>query len=190
MWDIEAVANTVADVAGFVDPDDVDPTLIEAVLADCYRDEGIAPLAPDAFAAATAHMDEADWQRFAVIATMFTIDEVRAVIGAVSKRMPVRDQLEKGMIATAQALKAVNLQVLSGSMVRAEELARRVARGLGISFEGEILAASAARLAKIDYTRLMANVDAAKASAEEQMAELLKRQEEDDERVMRRRGKW
>jgi hypothetical protein len=76
-------------------------------------------------------------------------------------------------------------------MVRAEEFARRLACGLGIAFVGETPAESAARLAKIDYARLLGKVDAAKASAEEQMAALLAQQGDEDNRIRRRRrGKW
>jgi hypothetical protein len=139
----------------------------------------------------TSDMDDADWRRFAIIAGMFARPEVRAVLGPVSEGMSVRDQVHNGMVAPAKALRAVEPRILATHMVRAEELARRVAKGLGVAFAGETAAQSAARLAKIDYTRLLAKVDAAKASAEEQMAELLKRQEEDDVRVgRRRRGKW
>jgi hypothetical protein len=190
-WQIAVAANMVADVAAEVSSAECDSVLLEAVLADHYRDEGIAPLRPDVFTMVTAEMDEGHWLRFAVIVGVLAREELRAVIPAVSQRMLVREQIEKGMVAAAKALQAVDLRILSSSMVRAEELARRVARGLGIGFEGETMAESAARLAKIDYTRLLANVDAARASAEEQISELWKRQEAEDNRIARRRrGKW
>jgi hypothetical protein len=180
----------VADVASDVSTSGCEPALVQAVLADHYRDEGVAPLAPDVFAAVTAGMDNADWQRFAVIVGILARSEVRAAIPGVSKRMPVRDQVEKGMVGTAKALKAIDLRILQ-NMVRAEEFARRLARGLGVAFLGETPAASAARLAKIDYARLLGKVDAAKASAEEQMAALLAQQDDGDNRIRRRRrGKW
>jgi hypothetical protein len=116
--------------------------------------------------------------------------DLRAVLCFVSEGMSVRDQVHNGMVAPAKALRAVEPRILATHMVRAEERARRVATGLGVAFAGETAAQSAARLAKIDYTRLLATVDTAKASAEEQMAELLRRQEDEDARVERRRGKW
>jgi hypothetical protein len=180
----------VADVASDVSASGCEPALVQAMLADHYRDEGVAPLAPDAFSDVTAGMDDADWQRFAVIVGTLARPEVRATIPGISKRMPVRDQIEKGMVGTAKALKTIDLRVLH-NMVRAEEFARRVARGLGIAFVGETPAESAARLAKIDYARLLGKVDAAKASAEEQMAALLAQQDDEDNRIRRRRrGKW
>jgi hypothetical protein len=191
VWVIEIAANMAADVASDVVSSECEPALIEAMLADHYRDEGVVPLAPHFFTMVTSGMDEADWQRFGVIAGMFARPELRAVLAGVSEQTSVRDQIHYGMVAPAKALRAVEPRILATHMVRAEELARRVAKGLGVAFERETAAQSAARLAKIDYTRLLAKVDAAKASAEEQMAELLKRQEEDDVRVGRlRRGKW
>jgi hypothetical protein len=190
-WEIAVAANQVADAAADVSTQECDAELLEAVLADYYRDAGVVPLRPDLFALVTAGMEEAHWQRFAVIVGMLARPELRLVLPAVSQRLPVREQIERAMVTTAKAVSAIHLRIFSSSMVRAEELARRVARGLGIGFEGETLAESTARLAKIDYTRLLASVDAARASAEEQMAELLKRQEAEDNRIARqRRGKW
>jgi hypothetical protein len=190
-WVIEIAANMVAEVASDVGSGEREPALIEAMLADHYRDEGVVPLAPRFFTMITSGMEESDWQRFAIIVGMFARAEVRAVLGPVSEEMSVRDQVHIGMVAPAKALRSVEPRILAIHMVRAEELARRVAKGLGVAFAGETAAQSAARLATIDYTRLLAKVDAAKASAEEQMAELLRRQEDEDARVeRRRRGKW
>jgi hypothetical protein len=190
-WIIDIATNMAAEVAADVLSSESEPALIEARLADHYRDEGVVPLAPHFFTMLTSGMDDADWQRFAIIAGMFARPEVRAVLGLVSEGMSVRDQVRDGMVAPAKALRAVQPRILATHMVRAEELARRVAKGLGVAFAGETAAQSAARLAHIDYTGLLAKVDAAKASAEEQMAELLQRQEDEDARIGRqRRGKW
>jgi hypothetical protein len=182
-WVIDIAANMAAEVAADVVSADSEPVLIEARLADHYRDEGVVPLAPHFFTMITSGMDDADWRRFAIIAGMFARPEVRAVLGPVSEGMSVRDQVHNGMVASAKALRAVEPRILATHMVRAEELARRVAKGLGVAFAEET--------AKIDYTRLLAKVDAAKASADAQMAELLRRQEDEDARIeRRRRGKW
>ena len=187
VWPVEEAANAVVDAALGMAPG-CDAALTEARLADVYRDAGVPPLAPPAFAALMAGLEEADWQRFAVTVTVLTQDGLREPLTAVSQRMPVEEQIKR-LAATAQALKAIGVQVLASSMVRAEELARRVALALGLGIEGEDARTSAERLAKIDYTRLLAKVDAAKASAEEQMAELFKHQEDEDSRIQRR-GKW
>lgn len=190
-WDIAIAANMAAEVAADVASSPSEPALIEARLCDHYRDEGVVPLEPHFFTVITSGMDDSDWRRLDIIAGMFARPELRAVLGPVSQGMPVRDQVHNGMVVPAKALRAVDPRILATHMVRAEELARRVAAGLGVAFAGERAAQSAARLAKIDYMRLLAKVDAAKASAKEQMAELLLRQEHEDARVQRgRRGKW
>jgi hypothetical protein len=187
-WCIEIAANAVVDAAREAAPSGYDAALAEAQLADTCRDLGTAPLPPPAFAALTAGMDEGDWRRFTVAISLLAPDGLRKPLGTVFCRVPLEEQI-KGLVATAQALKAVSIPVLASSMVRAEEMARRLALALGLSIEGEDAAASAQRLAKIDYARLLAKVDAAKASAEEQMAKLFKHQEAEDNRI-RRRGKW
>lgn len=184
-WQIYVAANAVADTASEVSVLESDPALLQALLADHYRDARVAPLHPDLFALATRDLDEAHWLRFAVIVGMFAHEELRAVLPAVTQRMHVREQIEKGMVAPATALHAVDLRMLSSSMVRAEELARRVARGLGIAIEGEGTAESTARLVKIDYTRLLASVDKARASAQKEMDELQRMQEARDGRIER-----
>lgn len=188
-WSITTAANAVVDAARNVDAVNNHPALVEAKLADHYRDVGVRPISPDVFARIAEELSAADWRRFEVIVDMFDTEELRATLAEVSVNMAVQEQIATGMLPTVKALQAVSENILATSMVRAEELARRVAGGLGIGFNGESVAASAERLAKIDYTRLLAKVDAAKASAEEQLAKLFEHQEKADNRIQRR-GKW
>jgi hypothetical protein len=189
-WDIELAANTVADAAADVQASELDIALIEAQLADHYRDCGIPPLEPAQLRVVTAKMEPADWQRMAVIVALFAVPELRSALPEVSQRMHVRTQIE-GLVREAQALASLELRILAASLVRAEELARRAARALNTAIAGETSGQSATRLAKIDYTRLLASVDTAKAAAAAQLAELLRQQEAEDSRVARRRrGKW
>jgi hypothetical protein len=189
-WGIELAANTVADAAADVQAAELDIALIEAQLADRYRDCSIPPLEPAQLRVVTAKMGPGDWQRMAVIVALFDVPELRGVLPAVAQRMHVRSQIE-GLVSVAQTLAQLELRILAGSLVRAEELARRVARALNVDIEGETSGESATRLAKIDYTRLLASVDMAKATATAQLAELVRQQEAEDTRVARRRrGKW
>jgi hypothetical protein len=190
VWDIELAANTVADAAADAQAAELDIALIEAQLADHYRDCNIAPLDPANLRAVTGKMEPADWQRMAVIAALFAVPELCAVLPAVTQRLLVRAQLD-ALVRVAQALASLELRILAASLVRAEEFARRVARELNVDIAGETTSQSASRLAKIDYTRLLANVDTAKASATAQLAELQRQQEAEDSRIARRRrGKW
>jgi hypothetical protein len=188
-WSITTAANAVVDAARNVDAVNNHPGLVEAKLADHYRDAGVPPVSPEVFASITEGLCEADWRRFEVVVNIFETEELCATFAEVSSNMSVQEQIAKGMLPTVKALHAVSENILATSMVRAEELARRVAKGLGIGFNGESVAASAERQAKIDYTRLLSKVDAAKASAEEQLAKLFEHQEDADNRIQRR-GKW
>jgi hypothetical protein len=189
-WDIALATDVAADAAAAVAAAELDMALIEAVLADQYRDAGIAPLDPAQLGVVTAGMTSADWQRLSVIVALLKEAQLRAALPGVSQRMHVRDQIE-ALVAVTQDLAIVELRALAASVVRAEELARRVASALRVEIAGETRAESDQRLAKINYRRLLANVDTAKASAQEQMAELLRRQEAEDQgTATRRRGKW
>jgi len=190
VWEIELAANTIADAAAEVAAAELDIALIEAQLADHYRDEGIAPLEPAQLRVETAKMSEADWQRLAVMTALLARPELRAALPAVSQRLHVREQID-ALVRVAQALQPLELRALAASMVRAEELARRAARALDIDIAGETHSESAARLAKIDYTRLLSSVGHAKAAADAQLDELLRAQEAEDNRIARRQhGKW
>jgi broad specificity phosphatase PhoE len=117
-------------------------------------------------------------------------EDVRAPLEQMIESKPVTD-LIGSLVTTARELQSIDLPLLARSMVRAEEFARRLAKALDIPFDGEDPRRSAERLARIDYQRLLAKVDAAKLTAEERMEALLKQQAQDDERIQRvRRGKW
>jgi hypothetical protein len=175
-WDIAVATRVVAEVAAEVTPRDLEPALLESVLADLLRDAGVMPPAHGQFALLTAHMEEADWERLAVIIGMLAREELRGALA--SQTLPVLDQVERGMLVPARALTAVDLRVLSRSAVRAEELARRVAAGLGIGVNGETSDESDARRVQIDSRRLLANVAVARARAEEWMSERAGRRRE------------
>jgi hypothetical protein len=187
-WDVNVAARAVADAAAEVSALECDRALLEAVLADHYRDMHIQPVRPDLFSQVTHSLDEGSWLRFAVVVGMLAHEELRGVIPALSQRMPVREQIEKGMVKPSKDLQAVDLRLLTASLVRAEELARRVAKELGIEFQGETFQESVSRLNKIDYSRLLQNVEAARAAAEQQSDERLKARQR---RVLpSRRGKF
>ena len=81
----------------------------------------------------------------------------------------------------------VTVALVRQSEVRAEEFARRLAADLGVAIAGETAEHSQQRLDAIDYKRLLAEAEQAKAAAQAQMEKLRKKQEELD--LRRRRGK-
>lgn len=176
-WDIELATHTIADAAAEVAARELDMALIEAQLADRYRDEGIAPLDPAQMRVETAKMSQADWQRLAVLVALFAVPSLRAALPLVSQRLHVREQID-ALVRVAQALQPLELRALAASIVRAEELARRAARALDIEIAGETHTESVGRLAKIDYTRLLSSVGTVKAAADAKLAELLGSEDE------------
>lgn len=166
MWDIAVATRVATEAAAGMGPD-CDPALTEAVLADLYRDARALPLPHGPFRELTARLDPCGWQRLAVIAGMVGSEPLRAALPAVCRKMSVAEQVEAGMVAPACALHDVSLRMLSASAVRAEELARRVAAGLGIGIQGETAAQSDTRRAQIDYPRLLQSAAAARTCVEE-----------------------
>ncbi len=190
-WSIEFMANAVADAALQQSGSEVDRPLILTRIADHYRSVGVTPLPMVTMESIAKDLDGSGWRRLGIIASMLDFDEARAPLGSHLGERRLHDQVEEGMVGTAKYLSALDLPILARSMIRAEEFARRLAFGLNIPFEGEEPSWSAKRLEKIDYQRLLSRVDAAKASAEEQMDALMKHQEHDDHQIQRRRrGKW
>jgi hypothetical protein len=185
------MANAVADAALQMSGSDVDRPLVLARIADHYRCVGVTPLPMATMESVAADLDGSAWRRLGIIAGMLDFDEARAPLGDQPDERSLHEQLEQGLVGTAKSLAALDLPILARSMIRAEEFARRLAFGLNIPFEGEEPSWSAKRLQKIDYQRLLGKVDAAKASAEEQMDALMRHQERDDQQIeRRRRGKW
>jgi hypothetical protein len=189
-WSIDFVANAVADAAlGLVD-NMPDPELLQARLADYIRDMGQRPPSAQVLAAMLRELDEPARRRITVAVMLLQYEDVRAPLEQMIESKPVTD-LIGSLVTTARELQSIDLPLLARSMVRAEEFARRLAKALDIPFDGEDPRRSAERLARIDYQRLLAKVDAAKLTAEERMEALLKQQAQDDERIQRvRRGKW
>lgn len=189
-WSIDFLANAVADAAlGLVD-DLPDAELLQARLGDHLRDMGHTPPGTDVLASMLGELDESAFRRLAVAVTLLQYEDVRIPLQPLIESGSVA-QLITGLAATAREMPSIDLPLLARSMVRAEEFARRLARALDITFDGEDPRRSAERLSRIDYQRLLAKVDAAKLTAEERMEALLKQQERDDERIQRvRRGKW
>jgi hypothetical protein len=190
-WSIEFMANAVADAALQLSGNDVDRPLVLARIADHYRCIGITPLPMATMESIAADLDNSGWRRMGIIAGVLDFDVARSPLGSSPEEPHFYNQLEQGIVGTAKYLAALDVSILARSMIRAEEFARRLAFGLKIPFEHEEPSWSAKRLQKIDYQCLLSKVDAAKASAEEQMDALMRHQERDDHQIQRRRrGKW
>jgi hypothetical protein len=189
-WSIDFLANAVADTAlGLVDAIS-DAELLQARLADYIRDMGQLPPGTESLAVLLGALDEAEQRRMALAVMLLQYEDIRVPVAQRMGDITVTT-LIGGLVAAVRDMQSIDLPLLARSMVRAEEFARRLAKALDIAFADEDPRRSAERLARIDYQRLLAKVDAAKLTAEERMEALLKQQGQDDERIRRvRRGKW
>ncbi len=165
-----------------------DPDLTRARLADALRDAGLVPPPPDESAAAVAGLDGEAGGRLAAFAAVLDVPDVRAALPKLLAGRPPLD-LFAALAGVARDTPLLTADVLRQSELRVEELARRLVAGLGAAVAGETPAKSRQRLERIDYGRLLAEAERAKAAAAGRVDELRKRQEE-QERARTRRGKW
>ena len=93
------------------------------------------------------------------------------------------------MVSFIAIMLLLTMAVLRQSELRTEELARKLARHLGVGIWGESDEDSERELERLDYGRLLAEAERAKVLAEDRMAYLRERQEEELRR-RRPRGKW
>jgi hypothetical protein len=94
------------------------------------------------------------------------------------------------MLAVVRGKPLLTMTVLRTSGLRVEELTRAALAALGIAIAGEDPARSAAALQRLDYERLLAQAEQARAAAEGRMAQLKQAQDQDDQARSPRRGKW
>ncbi len=166
-----------------------DPDLTRARIADGFRDAGMTPITPREFDLAAASLDDEAWRRLAVLATACELAPFRTALPLLIARSSVSKVVTEGFIAVARSAPLLTLDVLSQSEPRVEEFARRFVAGLGSAVEGESAADSKQRLDKLDYARLLAEAEKAKAAATKR-AEKLKKLQDEQEQRRAPRGKW
>jgi hypothetical protein len=187
-WHLAHLVDRVRDAAPALEARDVEAALVRARLADHYRDLGLLP--PDAadFERQALDLDIEGWRRLALAVATFDDAELRAALAALAPRVPVAVQVESGLLGMARETGPLTVALVRQSAVRAEEFARHLAQRLGLGIVGETGRESQTRLYVLDYRRLLAEAEQAKAAAHEKMERLRQRQSEADNR--RRRGKW
>lgn len=187
-WDLGHLVGLVRDAAPALEARDVVAPLVHARLADHYRDAGLAPPAAEGFDRRAGDLDVEGWRRLALAVATLDDDGVRATLAALAPRVPVEAQVEGGFLGLARDAAPLTVGLVRQNAVRAEEFARHFAARLGVGIAGETDAQSQKRRLAIDYKRLLAEAERAKAAAQEKMERLRKKQEEADQG--RRRGKW
>jgi hypothetical protein len=186
-WDLAHLVGCVRDAAPALEARAVEAALVHARLADHYRDVGLAP--PDAgeFERQASRLDIEGWRRLALAVATLDDAGVRAALAGPGPRALVAEQVEIGFLGLARDTAPLTVALVRQSASRAEEFARHLAMRLGIGIMGETDRESRVRLHALDYKRLLAELERAKAAAEEKMKRLREKQAEAD--LKRRRGK-
>ncbi len=187
-WDLALVAGQIAALAPSLETRDIEPALVQARLADHYRDLQLEPVPPHKFDFLVRQFDTEAWRRLALAVGTFDHAGLRSVLAVLAPEVPVMVQVGTGFIALAAGTDALTVALIRQSEVRVEEFARHLAAYLRIGWHGESAEQSKTRLAQLDYKRLLAEAAEAKKQAEERMDQLRKKQEEAEAR-RRPRGK-
>jgi hypothetical protein len=166
-----------------------DPDVVCARLGDICRDLDLAPLDPAELREHARPLDEQGWWRLWLLAVGASREALGPVLPAIAAARGAQGLVLGGFVGVAAGMSLLTMDLLLASPLRLEELARRWLLDLGVSIEGETAAASREALDRLDYGRLLAEVDRAKLSAEDRLAYLKKLQEE-QEAARPRRGKW
>jgi hypothetical protein len=185
-WDLPTVARALGQLTPALETREIEPLLIQARLADHYRDIGLEPLSPSKFDTLVQCLDAESWRRFALAIGPLDHVEIRSVLKNV--KTSVLQQVQAGFVAVARQTSLLTISLLRQSDIRTEEFARHLAAFLGVGWRGETSEQSKKRLHQLDYKRLLAEAEEAKKQAEERMEYLRKKQEEDSAR-RRPRGK-
>lgn len=182
---LEEITTLLDEIAG----EAIDPDVVRARLADTLRDHDVEPVDPAELDAVAAALDEGAWMRLELLTRAASRgalgDYLPARVGMLGASLTVR----LGFLSVAVGAPLLTLELLRQSGLRREELARGWLASLGVPVAGEAPEASRDALARLDYGRLLADVDSARKSAEERMAYLKKLQDEHDASLPRR-GKW
>jgi len=185
-WNLRTLVQRLSELAPALETREVEPLLIQARLADHYRDLNLEPVSLPQFDRAVQGLDTDAWRRLALAVGTLDHEEIRSALAVLTT--PVGQQVQAGFVGMARQTDVLTLTLIRQSDVRTEEFARHFAFRLGVFWQGESAEQSQQRLQQLDYKRLLAEADEAKKQAEERMEYLRQKQEEEAAR-RRPRGK-
>lgn len=167
--------------------DPLDRELLRARVGDLARTLGLAPMARERFETVAAELDEAADARLALLLRAAESADLQPALRARAAGASA-GLYEAAFFGLAKSKPLLTLELLRDSPMRVEELARAWLAAFGVAIEGESAEESSARLARLDYARLLDEAERAKRAAAERMAELEKRRQEAERRSGR--SKW
>ncbi len=188
-WDLGRLIDRVRESAPTFEAIEVDTALVHARLADACRDVGQAPPDPRTFERQTGPLDAEGWRRLALAACALDDSSYWFDLASRGPAFPVSAGVSDGLPRMAREAEPLTVALVRQSGTRAEEFARKLTAYLGVGIIGESHKESQARLHAIDYRRLLAEAEHARALAQEKMEGLRKKQQAADG-ARGRRGKW
>ena len=184
-WELNRIVTALRDAAPGLEAREVEPSLVQAWLADHMRDLEITPMRAALFGLEASRLDPDGWRRLALAVRSLDDEGIRTPIGGLA----AKESLMLAFLEIARETAPLTVALVRQSSTRAEEFARHVAERLKIGIVGETPEQSQRRLEAIDYKRLLAEAETARTAAEAAMEKLRKKQGEAD-LTRRRRGKW
>jgi hypothetical protein len=187
-WELSLITSQVNRLAPALETREIETPLVQARLADHFRDVQLDPVLPRQFDAFVRGLDPEGWRRLTLAVAVCDHPDIRTALKLLAGHIPVHRQVEEGFVVLARNTDALTVSLIRQSDVRAEEFARHFAAHLGVGWRGETMQQSNNRRYQIDYKRLLAEAAEAKRLAEDRVEYLRKKQEEDAAR-RRPRGK-
>lgn len=164
-----------------------DLVLLRAQWGDLCRDGHTARPSSEAFDPLAQDADALKRATLLMSALLSQDDAAEWVSDGAFGRNP-DGHVQCSLVLPATRLDLLTPQLIAQSDLRAEEMARAFAASLGVHIRGEDEKTSEANLRRLDYRRLLAGADRAKAKAADKM-DYLKQLYEAQE-AARPRGKW
>ncbi len=189
--DLPAIMAHARRQAAALDKQRVDMELVCARLADGYRAAGLLPWPQSAFFDAVADLetDTDTDERLALAVSLLDLDTVRTALAELNLTgKHIAASMRAGFVDFARLHPLLTLNLLHQAPPRVEEFSRSFAMQMGFRIADESIADSLARLAQLDYGKLLADAEAARQAAQARMEYLKKKQEEEMAR-RRPRGK-
>ncbi len=153
----------VEGIEAYLDGAPMDADLARARLADQCRDAQVRPMDPAAFGILAEALDLEGQARVGVLVSALETLELpvfAAIVGADSTA------LSGVMLALAESETLLTAEIIELSSLRKQELARKFLDRLSIGINGESARASKAALEQLDYRKLLASADLARAAAD------------------------
>ena len=145
-WNLRTLTQRLSELA--LETKEIEPVLIQARLADHYRELNLEPVTPSQFDRIVHDLDLESWRRLALAVGTLDHADIRPPLAILTT--PVVQQVQIGFVGMARHTDALTLSLLQQSDIRIEEFARHFAGQLGVFWHGETAEQSKRRLHQLE----------------------------------------